>query len=129
MRKAIILLGLVFSTGVFASADHYIRLDSGHVQHLKVSKQNNEVNVLVDVDFDKEGAKSCSAEIAGEAKVISANELVIKKQARGEAHYCELKIHLSSDEAKIEQSEDCAKFFAGGLCKFESEGKSLVKMK
>lgn len=135
MKKIMIMaLGLLFSTSVFAGADHYIRKEGGHVQHLKISKQNDEVNVLVDVDFEatgkyEAGAKPCSAEISGEAKVVSENELILKKQAQGEAHYCELKIHLSDDGAKIEQSEDCGKYFTGGFCKFDSEGKALMKIK
>jgi len=125
-------LGLMFSTGVLASAEHYVRADGNHVQHMKVTKQKGAVNVRVDVDFEpsaNETDRPCSEEISGEAKVISENELVLKRQAQGEAHYCELKIHLSSDEAKIEESQDCARYFSGGLCRFGSEGKPLKRVR
>lgn len=133
MKKTMILaLGLLFSSSVFAGADHYIRKDGSHVQHLKISKHKGEVSVLVDVDFEpteKETDKPCSIELSGVAKVVSENELVLKKQAQGEAHYCQLNIHLSGDEAKIDESADCAKYFAGGFCRFGSEGKVLTKIK
>jgi len=124
-------LGLLVSAQVMAGADHYVRKDGSHVQHLKISKQKGDVNVLVDVDFDPSGSetdKPCSAEIAGEAKVISDTELKLKKQAQGEAHYCELTITLGADDAKIEESQDCARYFSGGFCRFGSEGKSLKKI-
>ncbi|MDD5033224.1 MAG: hypothetical protein PHE55_00575 [Methylococcaceae bacterium] len=133
MKKMMIMaLGLLFSTSVFAGADHYIRKDGNHIQHLKITKQKGDVNVLVDVDFEpgaNETDKPCSAEISGEAKVISENELILKKQAQGEAHYCQLKVNLSGDEAKIEESQDCARYFSGGFCRFGSEGKALNKIK
>jgi len=133
MKKMIVMgFGLLFSASVFAGADHYIRKDGGHLQHMKISKQRGEVNVLVDVDFEPsatETDKPCSAEISGEAKVISENELILKKQAEGEAHYCELKITLSGDAAKIEESQDCARYFSGGFCRFDSEGKVLNRIK
>ncbi|MFM8331754.1 MAG: hypothetical protein ACKN9T_08700 [Candidatus Methylumidiphilus sp.] len=133
MKKTLLIaLGLLFSTSVLAGADHYIRKDGGHVQHLKVSKQKGEVNVLVDVDFEptgKEDEKPCSTEISGEAKVVSDSELHLKKQAQGEAHYCELTILLNGDEAKILDTPDCAKFFTGDFCRFDSEGKVLNKVK
>ena len=133
MKKTLILaFGLMFSTGVLASAEHYVRTDGDHVQHMKITKQRGEVNVRVDVDFDPSATETdrpCSAEISGEVKVISANELVLKRQAQGEAHYCELKIHLGSDEAKIDESQDCARYFSGGLCRFGSEGKALKRVR
>jgi hypothetical protein len=134
MKKMLILaVSVFFSSSVLASADHYFRKDGNHVQHLKVTKRDGEVNILLDVDFEansgETGEKACSVEIAGEAKVVSENELTYKQQASGEAHYCELKIHLTDDDAKIEQSADCAKYFAGGFCQFGSEGKSLMKIK
>lgn len=133
MKKAIIVaLGLMFSTGVLASAEHYVRRDGNHVQHLKITKQKGDTNVLIDVDFEpssSETDKPCSAEISGEAKVVSENELTLKRQAQGEAHYCELKIVLGRDEARIEESHDCARYFSGGLCRFGSEGKPLLRVK
>ena len=133
MKKTLILaLGLLFSGSVLAGAEHYVRTDGKHVQHLKVTKQRGEVHVLVDVDFDPAGSetdKPCSAEISGEAKVISDTELLLKRQAQGEAHYCELKISLTPDNAKIEESQDCARYFSGGFCRFDSEGKVLTKIK
>ena len=133
MKKTLIFaVALMFSGGAFAGADHYIRKDGGHVQHLKISKQKGEVNVLVDVDFEPTGGETdqpCSIELSGEAKVINENELTLKKQAQGEAHYCQLKITLNGDEARIEESQDCARYFAGGFCRFGSEGKSLLKVK
>ena len=133
MKKiALFALGTLLSTTAFASADHYVRKDGNHVQHLKISQQKGEVNVLVDVDFEpganETNAKACSAEISGEATVVSATELTLKKQARGEAHYCQLKIHLDQNQAIIEETEDCIKYFAGGICRFDSEGKALNKI-
>jgi len=132
MNKTIIAaLGLLFSASAFAGADHYIRKDGGHIQHLKVSKQRGEIHVLVDVDFEptgKETDKACSAELSGEAKAIGDNQLLLKKQAQGEAHYCELTITLSGDQARIEESADCARYFTGGFCRFGSEGKVLNKI-
>jgi hypothetical protein len=133
MKKIMILaLGLAFSTGAFAGADHYIRKGGNHVQHLKVTKQRGGVSVLVDVDFEpgaNETDAPCSAEISGEAKAVGDNELVLKKQARGEAHYCELTIKLTDDDAMIDESPDCARYFSGGFCRFGSEGKKLLRIK
>ncbi|MCX7110184.1 MAG: hypothetical protein NTX45_08660 [Proteobacteria bacterium] len=133
MKKTMFFaLGLLFSTSVLASADHYIRKDGTHIQHLKITKQAGEVKVLLDVDFEPTGTetdKPCSTEISGEAKVVSENELHMKKQAQGEAHYCELKIFLNGDEAKIEETPDCVRYFTGDFCRFDSEGKVLTKIK
>jgi hypothetical protein len=133
MKKTLLLaIGLMFSASAFAGADHYIRKDGGHTQHLKISKQKGEVNVLVDVDFEPTGTqtdKPCSTEISGEAKVISDNELHLKKQASGEAHYCELTILLEGDNAKILETPDCVRYFTGDFCRFDSEGKFLTKIK
>lgn len=125
-------LGLLFSTSVLAGADHYIRKDGAHIQHMKITKQADEVKVLLDVDFEPAGTetdKPCSKEISGEAKVVSEKELYLKKQAQGEAHYCELKILLDGDTAKIEESPDCIRYFTGDFCRFDSEGKVLTKIK
>jgi len=133
MKKTLLLaLGLLFSASVFAGADHYIRKDGNHVQHLKVTKQSGKVEVLVDVDFEPTGTetdKPCSTEISGEAKVVSENELHLKKQAHGEAHYCELSIFLEGDTAKILETPDCVRYFTGDFCRFDSEGKVLNKIK
>ena len=133
MKNILILaIGLLFTNSVLAGADHYVRTDGKHVQHLKITKQRGEVHVLVDVDFDPAGSeidKPCSAEISGEAKVISDTELLLKRQAQGEAHYCELKISLTPENAKIEESQDCARYFSGGFCRFDSEGKVLTRIK
>lgn len=133
IRKCLwVALGLLLSTSVFAAADHFIRKEGGLVQHLKIIKQKDEVNVLVDVDFEPTGnetGRACSADISGEVKVINENELVLKRQAQGEAHYCELKIHLSDDEARIDESKDCVRYFSGDRCRFGSEGKALIKIK
>lgn len=133
MKKTLLLaLGLMFSANVLAGAEHYIRRDGNHVQHLKITKQRGKVEVLVDVDFDPAGSetdKPCSTEISGEAKVVSENELHLKKQAQGEAHYCELNIILNGDEAKILETPDCARYFTGDFCRFDSEGKVLNRVK
>ncbi len=133
MKKTMVFaLGLLFSASVFAGADHYIRKDGTHTQHLKITRQAGDVKVLLDVDFEPTGTetdKPCSTEISGEAKVISENELHLKKQAQGEAHYCELKILLNGDTAKIEETQDCVRYFTGDFCRFDSEGKFLNKVK
>ncbi len=133
MKKTLLLaLGLMFSVGAYAGADHYIRKDGNHVQHLKITKQRGKVEVLEDVDFEPTGSetdKPCSTEISGEAKVISENELHLKKQAMGEAHYCELTILLDGDNAKILETPDCVRYFTGDFCRFDSEGKTLTKIK
>jgi len=133
MKKTLVIaLGLMFSTSVLAGADHYIRKDGTHTQHLKITRHGDKVEVLVDVDFEPTGAetdKPCSTAISGEAKVISENELHLKKQALGEAHYCELNILLNGDEARIMATPDCIRYFTGDFCRFDSEGKVLTKIK
>ncbi|MBP1152920.1 MULTISPECIES: hypothetical protein [Methylocaldum] len=134
MKKSLFLtFALLFSANVFASTDHYIRREGDHVQHLKIRKFGDDIKVTMDVDFEptgstEEGRRSCSAEISGEAKAVSENEIVLKKQAEGEAHYCALRILLSNDGAKVEQSPDC-KYFVAGICHFDSEGRELIKVK
>jgi hypothetical protein len=133
MQKVFIFaLAALFSTGAMAGAEHYVRVDGGHVQHLKITKQKGDVDVLVDVDFDPQGSetdKPCSFQIAGEAKVLQDGELVLRKQAQGEAHYCQLNIKVNGDQATIEESTDCARYFTGGFCRFGSEGKALTRVK
>lgn len=134
MKKCLFLsLALLFTANAFGSTDHYIRREGDHVQHLKIRKFGDDVRVSMDVDFEptgsaEEGRRSCSAEISGEAKVVSENEIVMRKQAEGEAHYCSLRIVLSSDGAKVEQSPDC-KYFVAGICHFDSEEQELRKVK
>ena len=82
IKSMVFALGLLFSASALAGADHYIRKDGTHVQHLKITKQKGEVKVLLDVDFEPTGTetdKPCSTEISGEAKVVSENELHLKK--------------------------------------------------
>jgi hypothetical protein len=133
MKKSLFLAAaLMVSGSVFASTDHYVLRDGNHVQHLKITTVNNEINVSSDVDFEpnsnETGKEPCSGEVSGEAKSVAANELVMKKHSEGEASFCELKVHLSPTGAKIEQSEDCRNF-AAGICRFSSDGKELVKVK
>jgi hypothetical protein len=133
MKKfAVFALSALFSATALAGADHYVRKEGGLTQHLKVSKIKREVNVMVDVDYEPaagDAGQPCSEDFAGEAKAVSENELVLKKQAQGEAHYCQLTIHLSGDEAKIDDSADCASYFSGQYCRFGSDGKALTKIK
>ncbi|MEY2701203.1 MAG: hypothetical protein RIQ52_1958, partial [Pseudomonadota bacterium] len=103
-----------------------------HVQHLRIHNQGKEVHVSMDVDFEPNGAeeenfKSCSHEIAGEAHRVADNELVVKRQADGEAHYCQLHIQLNGDAAVVEQSKDCV-YFLGSFCRFDTQGQSLKRV-
>lgn len=132
-RIPIFALALLFSSGVLASTDHYLRRDGGHVQHLKITQRGGATIVTMDVDFepdadDRKGAHACSVDMGGEAKATAPNELVVKKQLESQARHCVLKIHLNGDEAKVEQSEECA-YFAGHFCKFDTEGQALKKAK
>jgi hypothetical protein len=133
MKKSLFLTAaLLVSGGAFAATDHYLLRDGNHVQHLKITTINDETTVSADVNFEananEAGSKACSGEVSGEAKTVAANELVLKKHSESEATFCELKIHLSPEGAKIEQSKDCDNF-APGICRFSSEGKELVKIK
>ena len=133
MKKSLFLTAaLLVSGSAFAATDHYLLRDGNHVQHLKITTINNETTVSADVNFEananEAGSKPCSGEVSGEAKTVAANELVLKKHSESEATFCELKVHLSPEGAKIEQSKDCDNF-APGICRFSSEGKELVKIK
>lgn len=133
MKKILFLaVSLLISGTAMAATDHYILRDGNHVQHMKISKIGDETNVSVDVDFEpaagEEGKHACSADVAGEAKVINDNELLVKKQIPSEKRFCSLKIQLTPNGAKLEQSEDCT-YFAAGICHFTSDGKELVKIK
>ncbi|AAU92486.1 MULTISPECIES: hypothetical protein [Methylococcus] len=132
-RVSAAVVGLLFSANVFAIAQHYVRQDGGHVQHMKINKVGDEIGVEVDVDFEPvgsvdEGKRPCSHTVSGSAEKVADNELVLKKQVEGEARYCELKIHLKGDAAVIDQSKDCD-YFLGTYCKFASEGKPLLLVK
>ena len=133
MKKSLFLTAaMLVSGGAFATTDHYVLRDGNHVQHLKITTVNDETTVSADVDFEpnanEAGSKPCSGEVSGEAKSVGANEWVMKKHSEGEAAYCELKVYLSPNGAKVEQSKDCDNF-AAGICRFSSDGKELVKIK
>lgn len=133
MNKTLFFAGLLaFSAQGFAATDHFILRDGNHVQHLKINRVNDDINVSADVDFEpnsnEAGKHACSAEVSGEAKQISATELVMKKRIEGEAHFCSIKIHLTPNGAVLEQSDDCH-YYAAGICHFSSDGKELVKIK
>ena len=133
MKKSLIMAAMMLVSGVaFASADHYVLRDGNHVQHLKITKINEEITVSADVDFEpnanEAGKLPCTGEVSGEAKSVAANELVMKKRAESEAAVCELKIHLTPDGAKVEQSKDCDNF-SPGICHFSTDGKEMVKIK
>ena len=133
MKKSLFLTAAMLVSGTaFAATDHYVLRDGNHVQHLKITKINGEITVSADVNFEpntnEAGSKPCSGEVSGEAKAVSENELLIKKHSEGEATFCELKIHLSPNGAKVEQSKDCDNF-APGICHFSTDGKELVKVK
>jgi len=133
MNKSLFLAAaMLVSGGAFASADHYVLRDGNHVQHLKITKINEEITVSADVDFEpnanEAGRKPCSGDVSGEAKSVAANELVMKKRSETEAAVCELKIHLTPNGAKVEQSKDCDNF-AAGICRFSTDGKEMVKIK
>lgn len=123
---------LLISSSAFAATDHFILKDGNHIQHLKITKLNDEINVSADVDFEpnsnETGKHACSAEVSGEAKAVAENELVMKKRIEGEARSCTIKIHLTPNGAKLEQSEDC-NYYAAGICHFSSDDKELIKIK
>ena len=133
MKKSLFLTAaLLVSGSAFAATDHYVLRDGNHVQHLKITKINDEITVSADVDFEpnasEAGGKPCSGEVSGEAKSVGANELIMKKRSESEAAICELKVHLTPNGAKVEQSKDCDNF-APGICRFSTDGKELVKIK
>ena len=133
MKKNLFVAVLILVSGnAFAVTDHYVLKDGNHIQHLKITKINDDISISADVDFEPNaseiGSKPCSGEVSGVAKSVGANELVMKKHSEGEATYCELKIHLSPNGAKVEQTKDCDNF-ATGICHFATNGKELVKVK
>lgn len=132
MKKSLFAAAMLFSGSAFAVTDHYLLREGNHVHHLKITKLNNQIMVSTDVNFEpnasETGRNACSAEVSGEAKSTGENQLLMKKHIQGQADYCELKIQLSPNGAKIEQSEHCNNF-AAGICHFSSDGKELVKIK
>ena len=126
------LVTLFASQQAFADTEHYLRRDGNHVQHLKITKVANDIFVESDIDFDpnaNEGThKHCTAEISGEAKKTGDNEITFRKQIEGEAKYCVLKVTLSADGAKVQQSPECS-YYAAGICHFDSDGKELTRIK
>jgi hypothetical protein len=133
MKKILLVsIAMLISGSVFAGTEHYILRDSNHVYHLKVVETSKEYTVSMDVNFDpnadEKGKRACSASIAGEARMMDKDKLILKKHSESDASYCELKVHLSETGAKIEQSKDCDNF-ATGICHFSTNGKELVKVK
>ena len=133
MKKSLFLsAALLFSGVAFAATDHYVLRDGNLVQHLKITKINDRITVYAEVNFEpntnETDKKPCTGEVSGEAKSVGANELVMKKHSEGKAAFCELKVHLTPDGAKVEQSKDCDNF-AAGVCRFSTDGKELVKIK
>ncbi len=133
MKKIIgLTVAMLISSAAFAQTDHYFLRDGNHVQHLKITTIDDDINVSSDVDFEankgEENSHNCSADISGKAKSTGENEITLKKQAEGKAHFCALKINVTQTGAKIEQSEGCT-YFAAGICHFDSNGKELVKLK
>lgn len=126
------IVAIAVSGTALADTNHYVRRDGNHVQHLKISKIGNDVFVTADVDFDPNSNetthKHCGAEIRGEAKSTGPNEITLRKQIEGEAKHCTLKITLSGDGAKVEQSTEC-NYYAAGICHFDSDGKELTRVK
>jgi hypothetical protein len=126
------LVALVASGQAMADTQHYFRRDGNHVHHLKVTSIGSDVFVAADVDFDpnaNEGTqKHCSAAISGEAKKTGDNEITFRKHIEGEAKHCVLKISLTADGAKVEQSPECS-YYVTGICHFDSDGKELTRVK
>ncbi|MGZ5006310.1 MAG: hypothetical protein ACXWE9_06835 [Methylobacter sp.] len=131
MKKSLFLtIAMLLSGNVFAATDHYVLRDGDYVRHLKISKiLNDDYIVSADVDFESAANKThCSETITGKAKSTGENELVLKKHSESEASFCELKIKLSPNGAKIEESKDCDTF-TGAVCHFSSGDKELIKAK
>ena len=132
-RLFLTLAALLASSAATASTEHYLLRDGNHVYHLKVTQIGDDIKVGADVNFEpnsgaEQGKNPCSAEISGSAKRTGENELVMKRQIEGEARSCSLKIQLSPEGAKVEQSQDCG-YYAAGICHFNTEGKELVRIK
>jgi hypothetical protein len=132
MKKTLFIFALLLSGSVLAATDHYVLRDGKHVHHLKINQSEDNITVSADVDFepnaDEKNSKACSAEITGEAKSTSKDQITLKKHSEEGATYCVLNIQLSPTGAKVEQSQDCTNFVTG-ICHFSSAGKELVKVK
>ena len=128
----ITLFTVLFTTTALAETDHYLRRDGHHVHHLKITRTDGDIFVTADVDFDananEEGKKHCSASISGEAKKTGEQEITFRKHIEGEARHCVLKISLSAEGAKIEQSPECS-YYVAGICHFDSDGQELTRIK
>ena len=133
MKKILFLaIAMLVSSSTIAATDHYILRDGNHVQHLKITTLGDDITVSADVDFEPNAAETgrhaCSALVSGDAKLVAANELVMKKHIEGERRICTVKIHLKPEGAILEQSEECG-YYAAGICHFTSDGKELLKIK
>jgi len=131
MKKSLFLtIALLVSGNAFAATDHYVLRDGDYVRHLKVTKIiNDDYTVDADVDFESAADSAhCSESISGKAKSTGENELLLKKHSESAASFCELKIKLSPNGAKVEESKDCSTFTVG-KCHFSSGDKELVKVK
>jgi len=132
--KKFLFMGIMalFSANALAVTDHYFLRDGNHVHHLKITKIGEDITVSMDVNFEpnanEEDNKPCSADISGEAKANGEHQIILKKQPVGEALYCTLTVNLTANGAKVEQSEDC-KYFASGICHFDSVDKELIRIK
>ncbi len=127
-KKLFLTIALLVSGNIYAATDHYVLRDGDYVRHLKVTQINGEFTVDADVDYDKAGSGHCSEAISGKAKSTGENQLVMKKHAEIKASFCELKILLSPNGAKVEESKDCDSFTVG-QCHFSSGDKELVRVK
>ncbi|MDD5463315.1 MAG: hypothetical protein PHG00_17115 [Methylococcales bacterium] len=131
-RKLVLTIAMLVSGNIFAATDHYVLRDGGYVRHLKVTSTNDEFHVSADVDFESTtnngNSARCSSQISGDAKSVGKDELVMKKHSESEASYCELKIQLSPNGAKIDQSKACDNFVVSN-CRFSSDGKELIRIK
>ena len=127
-------LSLLISSAALADTQHYLRRDGNHVQHLKITRIGDDIDASMDVNFEatgsiEEGKKPCSAEVSGDAKSTGDKEITLRKQIEGEAKHCSLKITLSDEGAKVEQSPECGYYLGGSICHFDSDGKELTRIK
>ena len=134
MKKSLFLtIAMLISGNVSAATDHYVLRDGDYIRHLKVTKIiDDDYTVTADVDFEStakgSGSSQCSESISGKAKSTGENELLMKKHSESSAAFCELKIKLNPNGAKIEESKDCDTFTVD-QCHFSSGDKELIKAK
>ncbi len=133
MKKSLFLtIAMLVSGNVSAATDHYVLRDGDYVRHLKVTKIDDDYTASAEVDFESTakdaGSEHCGADISGKAKSAGENELILKRHSESEASICEIKIKLSPNGAKLEESKDCDNFIVG-KCHFSSDGKELIKIK